>query len=921
MIDTLKTELPVQDQTVIAEFPLSTTQMRCWFLDQLEPGNPSLNVAVRWELRGKLQTQSLERAFQTVIDRHEILRTRFVERDGAPVQQVLGAVTFKLDRIDLSAIDPADQGQRIEEIAHENAKRRFDLSQGGLIRATHVRLASDRAMILFVVHQSCFDGFSIKVLGREIGIAAQAYEAGQVPDLPELPLQYGDFTLWQAEYLASGVLEEESAYWLTNLANAPYFEIAPDKPRQAVKSTNAAAVTIDCPANFGPDLERISQRLGVSPFTFGAAIFAGCLGRINGCADVLFGTQIAGRLDSELDPLIGVFINNLVLRFKAEAQCSIADHVLQAKSVIEGALSHQAMPFNTLVERLNPPRDPSRTPMISVNFNLQSVFMESKTYGDFSLSSSQSHAPGAIYDLDLAVMSRPAGWQMNLEYASDLFDAATAQSIVDMMAGAFALAFADEAAALGQIALPPDLETRGQADRQTCAALEHALLGHKMVAEAIVLNDGDVFYGFVVPGDTGTLPLEGLSQKILDAVSGPVLPAQLLGLSLLGSLPRTAQGDVNKAVLKVPAQVSTPHKTGTIDPDVMAQLKQDWVEILNLSSIPADASFFDLGGHSVLVLRQLARIRKRWSVALDVTAIYENASLTELARLVSGRIATPSEAPAKDWRFMTLSKTGEGQPLIAINNAATGLALATAGSHRREVHCARIVEADKSFDLEDQSFEQIAAAYADVIRAGQPQGPYLLYGNCVHGNLALETARHLHASGAEIAAVVMKDVWEPGYTEALLADPKTRRREKRHMLRMRLRELRNGEMSLGTFLRYYSLARRSGLLALGTKLGLFERRHNSDLSLHQERFISQISAKRDIYRPKPVRFPVLHVVTDTTPQGAGFQPSIGWEDVVEGEFLRTVKLKKVLIEQDRRIGIDVMAREIEVFLTERASPD
>jgi hypothetical protein len=141
------------------------------------------------------------------------------------------------------------------------------------------------------------------------------------------------------------------------------------------------------------------------------------------------------------------------------------------------------------------------------------------------------------------------------------------------------------------------------------------------------------------------------------------------------------------------------------------------------------------------------------------------------------------------------------------------------------------------------------------------------------------------------------------------------------MLRMRLHELRNGEMSLGTFLRFYSLARRSGLLAVGTKLGVLERDHKSDLSPQQERFISQISVKRDIYRPQPVRFPVLHVVTEATPQGAGFQPSIGWEDVVEGDFLRTVTLEKVLIEQDSRVGVEAMAREIEVFLAERPYPD
>ncbi len=925
MMDRDKTQSAQSTAEVVAEFPLSTTQTRCWFLDQMQPGNPSLNVAVRWELRGTAHASNLEQAFQTVIDRHEILRTRFVERDGSPVQQVVDHVPFKLDLVDIRAIAPDAQTARIEAIAHEVAERPFDLSKAGLIRATLIRLDSERAMIVYVVHQSCFDGFSIRVLGHEIGTITQALEEGRTPDLPELALQYGDFTLWQKEYLESGVLEEDSAYWLDHLQDARYFEVTPDKPRPAVKGTDVAQISMDLPDGFGDQLARAAQALGVSTFTYGTAIFSACLHRISGAGDVSFGTQIAGRMEVELDPMIGVFINNLVLRFAPDAMTQIGAHVTASKPVVEGALMHQSMPFNTLVERLNPPRDPSRTPLISINFNLQNVFMESKSYGAFDLVSSPSHAPGAIYDLDLAVMGRPTGWQMNLEYSTALFEEGTARAVLDLMQTAFQTAFDDPTTPLGEIELPSHLITRGQSDRRQISALEQLLAAHPMVREAAVIRSGNGAYGFVVPGDTGTLPLEDLPGKVMDALSDMPEAADLTGVSVLGAFPRHATGEVNKTILKAPATPVARARNTPARPEVLAALRADWQDILGVQSLSADAHFFDLGGHSVLVLRQLTRIRERWNVALDVTQMYEHATLSDLARLVSARMDGADDAArdtgtgsdADDWRIMRLRRDGVGQPLIAVNNAATAVALATAGSQPRQSSCVLVSDGVRGIALDPKPFQDIAADYADVIRQAQPDGPYLLYGNCVHGNLALEAARILQRDGATIAGVVMKDVWEPGYTQALSADKSVSRREKIHALRNRIRAVRDGEMSMAALLGSYRIVRKTGILALATRLGLIDRVRLSDLEADQERFVSFVSRMRDAYRPDPIDFPVLHIVTSATPQGRGFSPSIGWEDVVTKANLTTVHLPKVLVLRDRRIGVADMAGAIEDFLKDR----
>jgi len=912
------------DAGVVAEFPLSTTQTRCWFLDRMKPGNTSLNIAVRWEVRGKVRAESIERAFQHVIERHEILRTRFVEVDGNPVQQVMERAEFKLDLVDIRTVPDDAQMARVDEIVKEGASRPFDLSRPGLIRAVLIRLAAERAILAFTIHQTCFDGFSIKVLGAEIGTAAQAFEEGRTPQLPDLPLQYGDFTLWQREYMDSGVLEAESAWWQEQLDGLSYFEVEPDLPRPAVRGQGVSEMTLNLPEDFGAKLTAAAKARGVSTYTFGAGVFSAAMHRLTGAQDFAFGTQIAGRVDPELDTLIGVFINNLVLRFAAEPDASLAGQIDRARVVMEGALSHQTMPFNTLVERLNPPRDPARTPLISVNFNLQTVFMESRTYGSFDLRSSPSHAAGAIYDLSMAVMGRPAGWQMVLDYSTELFTPETIEALLELVSDTFRHAFDAPDTALKDIPLPRHLAERGLDDRRAVAAAERALSAHPMVREAAVIRAGRTLYGFVVPGDTGMVPLEALPTRLLDAVAGDPACADLTGISVLGGFPRTSTGGVNKTLLNAPRTPAAAARAVTARPDVLAALTADWEEILSVGGLTAESQFFDLGGHSVLVLRMLTRIRDRWGVQLDVAQVYEHATLGDLARLVTRRVGSAEPAAeaapedSGDWRIIRMRKAGEGLPLIAVNNAATALAMATAGSAPRQTSCVRIHDHGRDVALTQTSFEEIAADYAEVVRKAQPEGPYLLYGNCVHGNLALETARHLQRDGAEVS-VVMKDVWEPTYAARLNADGSTRWREKLHALGNRIRAVREGEMSVAAMLGSYRAVRATGVLSLAARLGLIDRVRQTDLEADQERFIAFVTDMRNRYRPAPVDFPVLHVVTGITPQGRGFSPSIGWEGVVADGRLRTVHIDKVTILRDRRVGVEKMARAVERFLGEGQS--
>ncbi|MGG6896914.1 condensation domain-containing protein [Rhizobium sp. BR 315] len=445
---------PLVEPQIIGEFPCTQTQLRCWILDQLNPGNPALNVAVRWEIRGNFKASTLEAAFRKVIQRHEILRTRFIERGGQPFQQAVSDVNFKMSVIDLRGMPLEQRQARILSIGEETAQAPFDLSTPGLFRVTLLMAENERGFLLITAHQSCFDGWSIRVLGREVGEIAAAIDAGRAPVVPELPLQYGDYALWQQEYLQSYGFETEKTFWRDMLQGAPYFEVSPDRPRGQVKTNRGNILSIVQPPVFTDRMDAAARAHRVSQYSFGAAVLSAALHRLTEAQTVLFGSQIAGREHSDLEDMIGVFINNMVLRFDFRSDLSFDEHIRSVSTTIEGALNHQRMPFNKLVELVNPVRDPARNPLISVNFNLQKAFLEDRSYGGFELISSPSQSPGVIYDLSFIMIGRPTGWRMSIEYNADLFDASTVESLLQLWRNAYEIALDRPEAPLSSLAAP-----------------------------------------------------------------------------------------------------------------------------------------------------------------------------------------------------------------------------------------------------------------------------------------------------------------------------------------------------------------------------------------------------------------------------------------------------------------------------------
>lgn len=420
----------------VGTFPTSITQKRAWFMEQIHPGNRGLNIAVRWELRGAVSSDAVESAFQKIVDRHEVFRTRFVERDGEPVQDVLAHVDFKLNRLDIRNVPAADQERKIREIAVEHAEEPFDLGAAGLIRVAMVQIASHRAALLISVHNSVFDGYSIGVLGHELGTFLQAIEEGKPAVLPDLALQYGDFAMWQADYEAAGAFAEEEAYWKRTLDGMRYFELQPDRPRTG-EEPQSRSFAADLPDDFEARLSETAKALETSVFALGTTAFSIALERFSRRRDVSFAIQVAGRNEVDLEPLIGIFTNPIVLRFDVDPETSLRAHAQAARDVVNGALAHQTLPFDRLVQVLNPPRDPLRIPLVSIMFNLQRAFLREGAYGGVELVSVQSHSPGTLYDLNVNIVGRNAGWRMVIDYNAHLFDESTIRRLSDLVVDVF----------------------------------------------------------------------------------------------------------------------------------------------------------------------------------------------------------------------------------------------------------------------------------------------------------------------------------------------------------------------------------------------------------------------------------------------------------------------------------------------------
>ncbi|HEX3128845.1 MAG TPA: amino acid adenylation domain-containing protein [Thermoanaerobaculia bacterium] len=430
--------------------PLSFAQERLWFFDRLQPGGSSYTIPAALRLRGWLDVDALARALAEIVRRHESLRTTFAERDGEGVQIVSAPFVPALPVIDLRMVP--EEARRL--LATE-AGRPFDLSTGPLFRALLVRLGPDDQVVLLNMHHIVSDNWSMEVLVRECTLLYQTFAQGRPSPLPELPIQYPDFAVWQREHLRGEVLEAQLSYWREELAGAPaLLELPTDRPRPPVQTFRGAVLTSVLPAELADGLRQSAKRQDATLFMILMAGLQALLGRLTGQEDVLVGSPIANRNRLEVEGLIGFFVNTLVMRGRLEPGLSFPGFMERVRRAALDAYAHQDLPFEKLVEDLHIPRSLAYNPLFQVMFAVQNAGAGAVELPGLSVSPFDFEIGTSVFDLGFGVNDAGTGpLEIVVELRTDLFDVTTVRRLVDRYRLLLEAAAADPDMALADLPL------------------------------------------------------------------------------------------------------------------------------------------------------------------------------------------------------------------------------------------------------------------------------------------------------------------------------------------------------------------------------------------------------------------------------------------------------------------------------------
>ncbi|MFI9005972.1 amino acid adenylation domain-containing protein [Actinosynnema sp. NPDC053489] len=406
--------------------PMSFAQERLWFLDRMSDSGEDYVLWFSWRVRGPLDADAWQAALDDVVARHEVLRTALVEVDGRPVQLVHGQVTVPLERHECADVE------QVRAQAKRFAAARFDLASPPLVRSGLWRLGPDDHVLVLSFHHVATDGWSKDVVVDELARSYAARLHGRAADLPDVPVQYGDYAVWQRGRLAAGALEAQLAHWRTALDGVPVLELPTDRPRPATRSARGGAVEVPLPPELAAGLDALAQRCGTTRFTVLLAVFQVVLARWSGQTDIAVGTPVAGRDRVELERLIGFFVNTVVLRSDLSGDPSFLDLVARVRGTVLGAFDNQDVPFERLVEELRPERDLSRNPLFQVMFDVQETAVST------GMAAPGLHFEGftlpwesAKFDLAVTFLLHPDRFSLDVEYSADLFDASSAVRLAE----------------------------------------------------------------------------------------------------------------------------------------------------------------------------------------------------------------------------------------------------------------------------------------------------------------------------------------------------------------------------------------------------------------------------------------------------------------------------------------------------------
>ena len=505
-------ETPIPRVSRDRDLPLSPAQERFWLLDHFSQGNPAYNAPVAFAVSGQIDAEVWRRSLEEVQRRHEALRTTFHPSPAGPVQRVEPAQPLPMPLADLSALPGKAARREAERLTDEDARRPFHLERGPVLRIALIRIGPEEHIALVHIHHIASDGWSLGVLLHDVQEIYSAFAAGRPSPLPELAVQVPDFAVWQREWLAgpgAAAIAGQLAYWRRRLAGDVPLELPSDRPRPAVRDYRGSAVAVDLGHRTGRPVRALARRHGATPYMVLMAVWQALLARLTGEALISVGTPVAGRTRREIEPLIGCFVNTVVLRTSLAGDPSFAETLVRVRELALEAQAHQDIPFDRVVADLQPDRTAAYSPLFQALFVLDDAPAEALALPGLSFRELRADRGGAVVDLMLSVHhggendEELGGW---LEYASDLFDRPTAARLARSFATLLQGAVADPAAQLSELPLLTSIEVQqllrewsGTGEPFPRISATHGLFEEQSRldpnAAAVVLGDRELTYG------------------------------------------------------------------------------------------------------------------------------------------------------------------------------------------------------------------------------------------------------------------------------------------------------------------------------------------------------------------------------------------------------------------------------------------
>ncbi|WP_138506146.1 non-ribosomal peptide synthetase, partial [Nostoc sp. PA-18-2419] len=425
---------PILPRASDAQLPLSFAQQRLWFLDKLQPNSAFYNVPIALRLVGTLKVAALQQSLQEIIHRHEALRTNFITVDGQPTQVIQTQTNWTVSVVDLNHLPTSEQEDALQQLTKQQAIQSFNLATEPLVRATLIVLSQTEYALLMCMHHIVFDGWSVGVFLQELAALYNTHSQGQSLSLTPLPIQYADFAIWQRNWLQGDVLQTQLDYWQQQLASAPALLSLPtDRPRPALQTFAGAYQQFALSVELTDKLVKLSQEQGCTLFMTLLAAYDTLLYRYTGQEDILVGSPIASRDRSEIEGLIGFFVNTLVMRSNLADNPTFSELLLRVREVALSAYAHQNLPFEMLVEALQPERNLSHSPLFQVMFVLQNVPISQLELTGLTISPLMVKSTTTKFDLTLVMENTASGLVGVWDYNTDLFDAST----IERMTGHF----------------------------------------------------------------------------------------------------------------------------------------------------------------------------------------------------------------------------------------------------------------------------------------------------------------------------------------------------------------------------------------------------------------------------------------------------------------------------------------------------